>query len=813
MTDDLGDMAIPRPRRPVGSLHLRVALTVAAGLAAVTAAGALGSGWMVTRSAREHARTEARSLARTFGEVVAPETLADPAALGRALRGMLASDRRLLDVTVISRQPNGRLRAVDARGGIVHGPFEPTAVAPLSSGHPTSRPGARGVDAIELNHPLPTTAARPSAVVSLAYDLGPARARASRLHRRLVLGMTAVAIVVALLLLVILRRSLQRPLASLARESEAMADTIERQQARLEMSARTDELTGLATRRELVRRVEVELAGASSPDLAVLLFEVADVSTFNVRWGQAVGDEALRAVAVEVAARGKGVVAGRISGSTFGLVVRGAESAIRRRATAVRLAIEALEVHGEPLACTAGYAIATSPHDFAAILVERAQAALGWAKEEGGATVRGYDHAQPRCLAPHERRADVEAVLADPDGMKMVLQPIASLSSGTIVGFEALARFVNGRRPDVMFEQAHLCGLGPRLEAEAVRRAVAITERPAGTYLSVNASASAIRSPEFAAALPDDLSELVIEITEREDVATDAETLARLADLRARGARLAIDDVGAGYAGLTQVMALRPEVVKLDRALIQGLDGDSDKRALVEAMVRFTHRAGARLCAEGIETLDELRAATELDVELGQGYLLARPAEPWPDLDRVTAIACRAARDDALAGRRLSCDLRDGVDDAERFAEELAAALTPEDIVRAVQALARTFGAQHGVLSIGDESSEAGVLPAARRALEHSLPVQVHVGDPAIDALDGTVLAQAGYGSALVVPVVRDDRAIGVLALYARESRPFRRSEIARARLAAHQVALAVAALSRDEVTASPHGRGQRLAA
>ena len=124
------------------------------------------------------------------------------------------------------------------------------------------------------------------------------------------------------------------------------------------------------------------------------------------------------------------------------------------------------------------------------------------------------------------------------------------------------------------------------------------------------------------------LDGIVVEITEHEFVPDDGSLAAAVAALRERGAMIAIDDAGAGHAGLQQLMRVRPDIVKLDRALIRGIHNDVARMALVESFVRFARDVGATVCAEGIETLDELAVLADLDVEWGQGFALARPGAP-----------------------------------------------------------------------------------------------------------------------------------------------------------------------------------------
>src|SRR5690606_26242439 len=127
-----------------------------------------------------------------------------------------------------------------------------------------------------------------------------------------------------------------------------------------------------------------------------------------------------------------------------------------------------------------------------------------------------------------------------------------------------------------------------------------------------------------------DVSQVVVEITESELV-TAAPSRAGMSDaLRERGARSAVDDAGAGDAGFTQLLRIRPNVIKLDRALVHGVSQDDYRAALIASFVSFARSIDALVCAEGIETLQDLRMLADLDVTYGQGYVLAPPGRPWP---------------------------------------------------------------------------------------------------------------------------------------------------------------------------------------
>jgi len=212
------------------------------------------------------------------------------------------------------------------------------------------------------------------------------------------------------------------------------------------------------------------------------------------------------------------------------------------------------------------------------------------------------------------------------------VQPIVALTTGTVAGYEALARFADRRNATSdIFQRAWSVGHGPWLEAAALSAALALTGRPASTYLGVNVSPRAMESEAVRTALDVDLRGITVEITEGHHVPNDQlKTIG--AWLRERGARLAIDDVGTGYAGLERLMTLCPDLIKLDRSLVVQLPGDAVSRMMVESLVRFATRSGASVCAEGIETEELLGVVAELDISYGQGYLFGRPQPGWATL-------------------------------------------------------------------------------------------------------------------------------------------------------------------------------------
>ena len=246
----------------------------------------------------------------------------------------------------------------------------------------------------------------------------------------------------------------------------------------------------------------------------------------------------------------------------------------------------------------------------------------------------------------------------------LVAQPIVDLSTGRIAGFELLARFPGppAAPPDAWFALADRLGRAATLTAGVLDRALALRATlPPDTFLTVNVEPHLLVTPEVAEVLRGrSLARIVIELTEHTQ-APDGRALERaLARVREAGGLVAVDDAGTGYAGLQQLLTVRPEIVKLDRDLVTGLDADPIRRSLVELLGDLTGRMDAWLLAEGVETTAELQALASLGVPLAQGWRLGRPAPPWATLAAETAedvrtFAARATLGDHVAALMREC--------------------------------------------------------------------------------------------------------------------------------------------------------------
>lgn len=232
----------------------------------------------------------------------------------------------------------------------------------------------------------------------------------------------------------------------------------------------------------------------------------------------------------------------------------------------------------------------------------------------------------------------LRAVIAG-TGRHAVLQPIVDLVSGRAVAAEGLTRFTapspveragqGPRCPAQWFDDASRLGLREQLELATARAALDLMEAvvPDAVAVTVNLSPQTVVGGGLATLLDGHpLERVVVEVTEHMPVSDYAALAAVLDPYRARGLRLAVDDAGAGYSSFQHVLAVRPDLIKIDMTLIRGCDHDLARRTLLTALADFAEATECRLVAEGVETDGELRAVAGCGVHLAQGHHLARPS-------------------------------------------------------------------------------------------------------------------------------------------------------------------------------------------
>ena len=232
-------------------------------------------------------------------------------------------------------------------------------------------------------------------------------------------------------------------------------------------------------------------------------------------------------------------------------------------------------------------------------------------------------------------REALEHACSNLDAIHPVYLPIVDLEKRAVKGYELLARFTGGPAapPALWFESAAKLGLTGPLERRIMRAGFATADRlPAGCFLAINVTAEALVSNQIQQLFQqrERFDDIVLEVAERDT--QEPGVAEALSPFRTAGGRLALDDIGAGFSNLRDVLALKPEILKVDRAIVRGLDRDRVRAAIVDGLGRMAGRLGISLLAEGIEKREELAELERLGVPLGQGYLFGEPTAAIAEL-------------------------------------------------------------------------------------------------------------------------------------------------------------------------------------
>lgn len=418
-------------------------------------------------------------------------------------------------------------------------------------------------------------------------------------------------------------------------------------EAPFERGAR-DPLTGTrnanAFRRWLGTRV-------GNTPVCVALIAVTQFEMVNAAFGRDVGDSLLRAVARRIEPRvaelaGRSAVVSRIAGAEFAIGIDGDVSIDRIRLLAEQL-VEAIErpfVSGEQ-AVTLGSRIGVveaQPGDDATIVMRRASQALAEAKSLDAGRIRMLvgDAAQD-AVFDASLQSDLRSALNTGE-IDILFQPQVSVTSGEIVGVEALARWqhpVHGSLGAITLfsvaEQSdYLVALSAHVQERAAQLAAAWPKPLWPLRLSINVTAADIAKPGFlgtfmemidASGFPTD--RLTVEITESglmEDLTLAAELLA---SLRASGCRVAIDDFGTGYSSLAYLKALPLDYVKIDKSLAGDITGSTRDRIVVRGVIDMARSLGLSVIAEGVETEEQLSLLAQEGCNIYQGFLCSEPVD------------------------------------------------------------------------------------------------------------------------------------------------------------------------------------------
>jgi diguanylate cyclase (GGDEF)-like protein len=446
------------------------------------------------------------------------------------------------------------------------------------------------------------------------------------------------------------QKSQEREIARLGKaQAERLADLQEAQVA-LTQQATHDGLTGLPNRTVLMDRIDQALAHArrSGRCVAVLFVDLDRFKLVNDTNGHARGDAVLQKAAdrLVVAVRPMDTVA-RIGGDEFAVLATDVESHLHAVDMSTRL-LAALARRGdmvedpERIPASIGIAVSVGGRGTAETLLSEADTAMYHSKSLGGGRAELFDPALRRQL--QERTVARRMLQAALDERRVIAhyQPIVDLASGSVAGFEALARIAEHDgsilSPAAFVPVAEDSGLVVQLGAQVLGTAC---EEAKGWHaaeclpVAVNLSSRQFEPGDLAALVREglertrlDSSCLHLELTETAVMDLHPDVLSQLRGIRDLGVQVGLDDFGTGYASLTHLRRLPLTFVKIDRSFVQGLGTDREDEGIVSAVVDLAANLGLRSIAEGVETTDQLDRLRELGCDQAQGYLFARPLRP-----------------------------------------------------------------------------------------------------------------------------------------------------------------------------------------
>jgi diguanylate cyclase (GGDEF)-like protein len=420
---------------------------------------------------------------------------------------------------------------------------------------------------------------------------------------------------------------------------------------RLTREALHDTLTGLPNRDLLAEHLAVALARAKRSGRAVALasIDLDDFKLVNDNLGHAAGDRLLVAMAERLSTclRDTDVLA-RQGGDEFLLLLADCDDAAtaRRAATTtfdrIRAALDApFLLDGAELAIGMSMGVCVFPEDAgdAETLHRHADAAMYRSKEAGGGLTCFAEDEAPAPLARLSLAARLRRAI-DEGELEVHYQPIWDLAQDGIMGVEALVRWNHPRRglvPPLEFvpvaEQTGVIdALGEHVLEQTCRQARMWRDLGLHPGFGVNVSPYQLRRPGFADRLLGTIaahglepSRFIVELTESAWMLDADRSLAALAELRAGGVVLALDDFGAGYSSLSRLLHLPLQIVKVDRQFLQGVPENADATAVLGAIMHLATTCGVDIVVEGVETDAQKDVLLGMGARIGQGFGLGRP--------------------------------------------------------------------------------------------------------------------------------------------------------------------------------------------
>lgn len=432
-------------------------------------------------------------------------------------------------------------------------------------------------------------------------------------------------------------------------------------EARLTEMAYTDGLTSLPNREILLRRLDQLVSTPSGSGVAVLFIDIDRFKTVNDTLGHHGGDALLVELARRLVAAAEPHLVTRFGGDEFIVLVEHCADADVARDVARHLITSLSEPivvddHEIVPSISVGVRWAGPGESDAGVLLRDADTAMYLAKQRGRQRVEVFHPADMSAVPSLTMEGEMRRGL--PAGeFHLHYQPVVSLRDGRIRGVEALLRWNHPTRGvvspvdfiPVAEDSGFIVELGRWVLEEACRQAVAWRAGGLSLAVAVNVSVVQLQHAGLVETISATLaatglsaSNLVIEITESATVTDPDLMLARADRIRELGVRLAIDDFGQGTTSLRLIRRLAPDVLKIDKTLVDELllddDGQGDHAAIVRSMIHLAHDLGLVVTAEGIEEQRQLDVLHALGCDSAQGYLLGRPM-PAQDVTAVIQAA------------------------------------------------------------------------------------------------------------------------------------------------------------------------------
>ncbi|MBN9308802.1 bifunctional diguanylate cyclase/phosphodiesterase [Devosia sp.] len=444
-------------------------------------------------------------------------------------------------------------------------------------------------------------------------------------------GLTLV--IFALLVLVLMHR-LRRAL-----------DALEHKRRDAERQASEDPLTGLPNRLSFDREFEARLGSLKLRDapLALLMLDLDRFKQVNDTLGHNAGDELIRSVADRLRQIVEpGDILARLGGDEFAILHYCYSGSVEVSAVASRI-VDAIARPFRVLGSDAfvgvsiGIVIAGAADHDSRELSRKADIALYEAKSGGRNRAAIYEEEMDELVqGRHTIEAELREALRVPGQLWVAFQPLCSQTGSTIVGAEALVRWIHPRlgniAPARFIGIAESTGLIEPLGEFVLRRAAQFGARWPGRTVAVNISPAQLRNPGFAERVFDILAEtgmapadLEMEITESILLEHEAMALDAIRSFREAGVRIALDDFGTGYSSLNYLKRYPVDRIKIDRSFVSQLGTGEGSEPIVQAMVTLAHALGIEVTAEGVETQEQFRILAAMGCNTFQGFLFSAP--------------------------------------------------------------------------------------------------------------------------------------------------------------------------------------------